>query len=141
MSEDEKAAARRRIRFAWLPAVAYMALIWTLSSMPLQLRLESIPFRDKGAHAFEYGVLALLIAHAIRRTWLSTPLWRVLVYAIVATFVWGFLDEVHQAFVPGRNSDAADLLADTIGACVGSACLGVFERVRGGGVARRAGLR
>ena len=135
MTEDVSDATRRRI-LAWLPVVAYMALIWTLSSMPLKISLDAIPFRDKGAHATEYAVLSLLFAHAIRKTWLTTPLWRVLLYAIAATFVWGFLDEVHQAFVPGRNSDATDLLADTIGACIGSGCLGLFERLRAG---RRTG--
>jgi len=30
------------------------------------------------------------------------------------------LDEIHQAFVPGRSSDLADLVADGLGACAGT---------------------
>lgn len=137
MSEVASDPTRRRIA-AWLPALMYMALIWTLSSMPMQVSLASIPFKDKGAHAIEYGTLAFLFSHAIRKTWPATPLWRVLLYAVGLTFVWGFLDEVHQAFVPGRNSDSADLLADTVGATLGSACFGAYQRLRAQVHARRA---
>ena len=137
MSDSAQDSKRGSFLRAWWPALAYMALIWTLSSMQLTVSLNSIPFKDKGVHAVEYGALALLLAHAIRRTWLTTPLWRVLLYAVALTFVWGFLDEVHQAFVPGRNADARDLLADTVGAFLGSACLVAFHWLRSSAGTRR----
>ena len=33
--------------------------------------------------------------------------------------MYGFSDEIHQRFVPGRVADVRDLIADTIGALVG----------------------
>jgi VanZ family protein len=98
--------------------------------MPLAIPLGAIPFKDKGVHAVEYGVLAVLLGYAIRRTWLQVAFWRVLMFAALLTFAWGYLDELHQAFVPGRNSDAFDLLADTVGALLGSGLFGAFEHWR-----------
>lgn len=114
---------------AFGPALAYMLLIFVLSSFPIQLDLERVPFRDKGVHFVEYGTLGALLAHALRATYpRSHSLW-IWLLAAVATVLWGALDEIHQAFVPGRNSDVADLVADTIGAVVGAAVfLAVHKR-------------
>ena len=57
---------------AWGPAVAYMLLIWVLSSMPNPfIPIELVPFRDKGVHFAEYGTLAALLMHAFRGSWPS----------------------------------------------------------------------
>lgn len=127
----------RRIAIGWLPAAAYMVLIWTLSSMPIALPLGLIPFKDKGIHVTEYGALAVMYAYAILKTWPAQWWLRTLLFAALLTFAWGYLDELHQAFVPGRNSDAMDLLADLIGALLGSAGFFAFTRLRRG---RKAAL-
>lgn len=111
-----------RVILAWAPAAAYMALIWAISSMSApSFPIELFPLRDKGVHATEYGVLAFFLAHACRRTWLAHSWRRVGLAAVYLTILWGFLDEVHQAFVPGRSADVLDLLADSVGACAGAA--------------------
>jgi VanZ family protein len=125
-------SSRRRIAFGWLPAAAYMLLIWTLSSMPIALPLGAIPFKDKGIHVAEYGVLSALYAYAIHKTWPLQSWLRTLMFAALLTFAWGYLDELHQAFVPGRNSDAMDLLADSIGALLGSGSFIALTRLRRG---------
>ena len=130
MSERASSGTARRIALAWLPAIAYMALIWLLSSGPVSFPLDSVPFKDKGAHVIEYGTLAVLGAYAVLRSWPGLSLLRGLIYAALLTFAWGFLDELHQGFVPGRNSDAFDLLADSIGAVVGVACFAALTRLR-----------
>ena len=110
---------RRRL-IAWLPAVAYMLLIWVLSSMPQQFKVDFIPFRDKGIHFVEYGALAALLAHAMRGTW---PEWRfrgVFFASWSITVLWGLLDEIHQAFVPGRVPDVRDVIADAMGGLLGA---------------------
>ena len=40
--------------------------------------------------------------------------------AIMLTTLWGITDEIHQAYVPGRNSDVQDVLADALGAVLGA---------------------
>ena len=93
-----------------------MALIWVMSSLPTVPSLESVPFKDKGVHFVEYGTLAFLLSHAIRGTWPNRSLQFVAFYGVIGTVLWGLLDEIHQAYVPGRNSDPIDVLADTAGA-------------------------
>jgi VanZ family protein len=114
-------AETRRLALAWAPAAAYMAIIWIVSSMEQpNFPVSLFPLRDKGVHATEYAVLAFLVAHACVHTFATYPLARVAVVAVMLTCLWGFLDEVHQAFVPGRSSDLLDLVADTIGALIGT---------------------
>ena len=110
----------RKLTLAWLPAASYMLLIWILSSIPTAFRFEFVPFKDKGVHFIEYGVLAALLAHAMRGTW---PDWRWVKIFLAAWSVaafWGLLDEIHQAFVPGRVSEVRDVLADTLGGFLGA---------------------
>jgi len=112
---------RRRVLLAWAPAVLYMGLIWTLSSLDLDAPLDRFPLRDKGAHFLEYGILGFLLAHATARTWPGRAGLRTAALALCITVLWGWLDEIHQAFVPGRASEVLDLVADTAGALVGVA--------------------
>lgn len=115
------AATRTQIALAWLPAVLYMALIWALSSMSLpDLPLDRVPLRDKGVHFVEYGLLGMLVAHATLRTWPHHAASRTLPLAVLITLSWAVLDEIHQAFVPGRSAEALDLVADTAGALAGA---------------------
>lgn len=116
-----KRASAARIALAWAPAVSYMALIWALSSMALpDVPIDRFPFRDKGVHAVEYAVLAFLVTHAALLTWPDRARSRIAALALLVTSGWGVLDEIHQAFVPGRSSDLLDLVADLVGALVGS---------------------
>ena len=70
--------------------------------------LDLSPPWDKLYHASNFGVLAALLYLATGRVWLAASL----------ASLYGVLDEVHQAFVPGRSSDAGDWLADTTGALI-----------------------
>jgi len=115
---------------AWLPALAYMALIWFLSSRPVTISLEDVPFKDKGVHVMEYGTLAVLSARAITRSWPTLSLLRAMAWAALLTAAWGYTDELHQAFVPSRDSSVLDLLADVIGAVVGVSAFAAASLVR-----------
>lgn len=105
---------------AFGPALLYMVLIWALSSFPIQVDLSRVPLRDKGAHFIEYGTLSVLLTHALRTTSPRRSGPAIWLTAALITLVWGAIDEIHQAFVPGRSSDVFDLVADGCGAAVGS---------------------
>lgn len=118
----------RELAVAWAPAVLTMAGIWTLSSMSAPgIPIEHIPFRDRGAHFLAYGVLAFFVAHAPLRTGYTGRL-RVWAFAVYTAVLWGLLDEIHQAFVPGRSPDVVDLVADGLGASVGALARVLFTR-------------
>lgn len=123
----------RRALIAWAPACFYMGLIWTLSSLTLTAPTEQPPHFDKVVHFFEYGGLALLVSHACFRTWPRHSRFRTGALAVLITVLWGWLDEIHQAFVPGRSAEVLDLVADTAGAFAGAtarAALHLFTRAR-----------
>ena len=106
----------------WVPALLVMATIWALSSVQLPVgALRYVPLRDKGAHFLAYGALGFFVAHAAKRTWHGTHLLRVGLLAVWITLGWGLIDELHQAFVPGRFPDLLDLVADGLGAVGGTA--------------------
>ena len=103
-----------RVAIGWAPALLWFALIFILSSQP------SLPspgrISDKQAHAFTYGVLAILCLMGLTG-WRSR---RVAGASLLAAFaiavVYGVSDEIHQSFVPGRTPDVADVIADAVGA-------------------------
>jgi VanZ family protein len=126
-----RTAAQTFIRF-WLPAVALCAAIFVQSAYPPLGQIPPWPHIDKVLHAFVYGMLGVLICRALSTIRpLSANKWRLVVYAVALTTLYGLSDEWHQSFVPGRHASAADLLADFIGALVGSAVgLAMLSRFR-----------
>jgi VanZ family protein len=61
-------------------------------------------------HLLEFALLGFLAARATGSTRLG----------FVLAAIWGAIDEIHQAFVPLRNSGLDDWLADLIGAFLGA---------------------
>ncbi|MDP1767863.1 MAG: VanZ family protein [Nitrospirota bacterium] len=112
-----------QVLWYWLPVALYAGLIFFLSSQSHpEDTLPSFLFKevsDKVLHAVEYGILAVLCYRAFR--WAAGPALarQAVVLAIVTASVYGITDEVHQAFVPLRESSWQDWLADTIGAVIG----------------------
>ncbi len=111
----------RRPGFAWAMLVICAGAIWHDSTLSLG---EESPFRlfgiDKLAHAGEYGILGFLAANALlslSRGIRAGDAWQ---GGILLAGLWGWIDEVHQYWVPGRTTDPVDLLADILGAAAGA---------------------
>jgi VanZ family protein len=115
---------------AFGPALLYMLLIWGLSSFPIQVDFSRVPLRDKGVHFVEYGTLSVLLTHALRTTAPQRNAVAIWASAALITVVWGAIDEIHQAYVPGRFSDVGDLIADACGAVTGALLYLLIRRHR-----------
>jgi VanZ family protein len=104
---------------AWLPVVAWAAVIFTLSSIPNLSTAEGVlgDVLSSAAHAVEYAVFGALLLRALDA--------RLLAFA--AGIAYAITDELHQSFVPGRVASALDLLVDAIGLAAGIVLL---ERAR-----------
>lgn len=115
---------RRRFAAWALPIGLYVA-ITIQSSFALAVPNVDVPFGDKLAHALVYGILGALVARALRRGVVRPPstMTAVVVVVVIAS-VLGALDELHQAFVPGRSPDVLDGLADVVGAGLGASLYG-----------------
>jgi hypothetical protein len=102
--------------FSWLLLAAYMGLIFWLSSKSVLPVAMDFPYEDKLIHFCAYAIMGFLAAHAMaegshkRRFWI----------AFVIASLYGVTDEFHQYFVPGRECDFGDWLADACGAWVGA---------------------
>ena len=71
----------------------------------------------KGAHLFEYGVLALLLARALRYR-PTMPAATVMVTAIGVCALVASADELHQTLVASRTGSPVDVGIDVAGATV-----------------------
>jgi VanZ family protein len=108
-------------KFIWALPIAYMALIWTLSSFPAD---EFVALTDlsldriikESLHLVEFGILYLLFALALYGNGQLTKKTSLL-FAIIAC-LYGALDEIHQSFVPYRSATWIDLVKDVIGVTV-----------------------
>jgi VanZ family protein len=114
----------------WLPAVAWAATIAYLSNQPPS---DSPPIwflaNDKLDHAVAFGLLASLAMVAFRKghRWaLPRSAWG----GVLAIALYGLIDEVHQAFTPGRIADPLDWLADVAGALAVTMLVLVWHRRR-----------
>ena len=106
----------------WRFALLYMGLIFVISSFEVEIPgIQHVPLRDKGIHFIEFAVLGWLCAAASSRTWPSASAWRTATFAVFVSVLWGLSDEIHQAFVPGRSSEVADVIADLLGSMAGAA--------------------
>jgi len=95
----------------WLPAAAWAAILFHLSSRPT-LPVELASGLDKLAHFGAYAVLGVLLAvAALPRHPLYVP--------ILLGFLYGAFDELHQSTVPGRRAEVGDWIADAAGTLVG----------------------
>jgi VanZ family protein len=105
----------------WAWPVLWAAVIWYGSSFGLGTRSIFTLFGvDKLAHAGEFALLGWLAARAVIRSWPAASDWDVGQGAVALAGFWGWLDEIHQFFVPGRSTDPFDLAADLAGAALGA---------------------
>ena len=106
----------QRTALGWGPALPWFVVIFVLSAQP------SLPspshVSDKQAHAFTYGVLAVLCLMGLTGWRWRRVAGAHLLAAFVMAVLYGVSDEFHQAFVPGRTPDVADVVADAGGAAL-----------------------
>jgi VanZ family protein len=96
----------------WLPAAAYVALIFVVSSIRGGDLPSAFPKLDKLAHLLEYSLLGLLLGRAIRFTLGGRGRAAAVGLTIAAGALVGAMDEIYQRRIPGRSSDVQDWVVD-----------------------------
>jgi VanZ family protein len=103
------------------PALLMAAFIWFLSSQRILPRPKGILGFDKVQHLLAFAVLACAAGLWVsREKWKSRGRFFLLLIAAIGS-AYGIVDEVHQFFVPGRDCNVWDWIADTLGAVTGAA--------------------
>lgn len=113
----------------WIWVAGYVALIFSLSSIPHLAPPTDVSNADKAAHFLEYFVLGMLLA----RGWMGTAGGgggRAWILAVVVGMTVAALDEFYQGTV-GRDRSLGDWTADTLGLMAGSGVMvsGWIDRI------------
>lgn len=119
----------------WILLIMWMTVIFTMSNQPANISdsqsegviriLSSIGINANGifgdlanfivrkcAHFSEYMILAILFFNVVR---LYFNMKEIIISTIAFVFIYACSDEIHQLFVPGRESAFRDVLIDTLG--------------------------
>ena len=118
-----------KLRFPYIVMTAgYCAIIFYLSSRA-DISMPSWAFlgADKAAHALIYGGLAATVWYGLQRSNETVSRGLSLGVPLVFAWVYGLSDEYHQLYVPGREFEWLDWLADGVGAAVAVAGLGYWD--------------
>jgi VanZ family protein len=104
-----------------VPALLIAALVWILSSQSILPKPKGILGFDKVQHLAAFAVFAAAVC-----LWVPPEKWKsrgrfFSLIAAAAGSANGVIDEVHQFFVPGRDCNVWDWIADTLGSVIGVA--------------------
>ena len=131
-------AERRGATLRMLVPIAYMALIFALSSIPSTSGAGDFGVRrpdtwlsspiQNSLHIPVYGLLAVLLWWSLI-PWARSARLQATTACLVAG-AYGVLDELHQMIVPGRSSSITDVLLNFAGVAVGASLFGYVHRKR-----------
>jgi VanZ family protein len=110
---------KRKLYLVYIPLVLYWIFLFTATSLPAS-NLPSVNVSDKLKHfgAF-FGLSVLLSLTLLYQSKVLLFKNYFLVASLIISSLYGLLDEIHQSFVPGRNSEFLDWVADSLGAAAG----------------------
>jgi VanZ family protein len=104
----------------WLPVMVWMCLIFFNSSIPGSKIPSLFRFQDIVFHLFAYFILALLFSRALKNTFLNINSFKIIIFTVIFSVVYGISDELHQVFVPDREFASFDIIIDGIGSFLGA---------------------
>jgi hypothetical protein len=124
----------RERQWALFLLVAWMCVIFVLSSFPgSSVRYEmplSLYLERKGAHVFEFFVLAALAYNTLRAFYPKDPFGFSVGLSAAFALSCAFLDEAHQSFVPFREGKLSDVGIDSIGIALFIVGYALWKRYR-----------
>jgi len=110
----------KKFTFYWLPVILYCLLIYFQSANPSPKQIPQWPLIDKLLHFAAYGVMAILFYRAYRTLPIANTPRVLMLLSIVSASLYGISDEIHQSFVPFRDAEFMDVVADVLGSACGA---------------------
>lgn len=102
------------------PVIICMGLIFYLSSIPGRKITFLFPYQDVFGHLAAYSVLGFFVMRLLKHSLSRQQVSKLVLYSALFGLVYGFSDELHQTFIPGRHFSAFDIFIDTTGSFIGS---------------------
>ena len=97
--------------------MGWLGLIFFFSSLTGENLPDLSKFSlDKAVHGIEYFILGLLMVRAFTGSFPNMNLTKMITLSIILCALYAASDEWHQRFIPGRECDLFDFLADILGA-------------------------
>ena len=112
----------------WLPLILYCLFIYIQSDHPSPEQIPIFPYVDKVLHVTAYGIMGILFYRAYQTLRLKDNIKMLMLLSVVSASLYGISDEIHQSFVPFRQAEVADAIADMIGAFSGVCLYQPFVR-------------
>jgi len=116
-----------RLLVPWVLVVLYMGAIFFFSA---QSEL-SVPYGFSRVnfllHMVEYSVLGFLLSWAFVN---SGVVRKLVLLVFLGGLFYGVTDELHQYFVPERNSSPIDVIADGVGCLIGAYSFTVLRSMK-----------
>jgi len=110
-----------RVIYFVLPIFLFAGAIYYISSLSkVSVPSLGIDFEDKLIHMFVYFIFGWLLIRALHFGKHESISKKLMMFSILIGLLYGFSDEIHQYFVPGRSSEFWDWLADAIGILIGT---------------------
>ena len=103
----------------WFPLIIYCLAIYIQSGRPSPDQIPSVHFLDKILHFGAYGLLGVLFFRAYQTLPLKDRKNLLILFSIGSATLYGISDEIHQYFVPFREADILDVVANTMGSICG----------------------
>jgi len=99
------------------PAIIYALAVFLLSSVPgMNIPEYKFLLSDKMMHFIEYALFAILIFRSFSHLFHKQKFHYVIVVSSFFLILFALLDEYYQKYIPGRESDVADVILDVLGA-------------------------
>jgi VanZ family protein len=115
---------QRNLRIlAGITIVLMATALYILGAQPVAVGLFPSPW-DKLAHLLVFGTVGAAAGVAS-----GTRGWRMTLWCVAGAIMVGAMDELHQAFLPGRAASWSDLAADAAGGLLGAAALETAHRI------------
>jgi len=103
----------------WLPLIIYCLAIYIQSGRPGLKHIPDVRFLDKFLHFGAYGLLGILFFRAYETLPLKANKTLLILMSMGSATLYGVSDEIHQYFVPFRQADIMDVVANTMGSICG----------------------
>jgi VanZ family protein len=109
----------KKFTFYWLPLIVYCLFVYIQSDYPSPESLPSFDFSDKLYHLAGYAVMGVLFYRAYQTLPFKDNIQLLVLFSMISATFYGISDEIHQSFVPYRDGNLLDVIADFLGAVGG----------------------